>query len=254
MIVEPDFPDHWKTKLLVQLTDDAAAPMMLIRLWCHCHARKMCRFEDLTDEALAAICQWKNKPSAWRDALIKSGFLVSEEDGTLYVHDWDIINAKLVANWKNGKETKRRREGATSKPEQSHRQANDKPSASHGGSDGLDGGIGRDGTDGKLTNWDFSEHKPKGIKPVLVFGAFLRITEDESQKFFRHNERRHWGAMTERSADEPLLGWRRLMELWKQRLEERSSAKLRRAKNLNGGEAPFDPTKPHAHTGGLQIV
>ena len=103
MIVEPDFPDHWKTQLLIQLTGDEAAPMHVIRLWAFCQQRKSCRFEDLSIEALAAVCRWKKAPGELQRVLISARFL-EVEDGSdaLIVHEWAHVNATLVRNWING--------------------------------------------------------------------------------------------------------------------------------------------------------
>lgn len=102
MIVQPDFLDHWKTRLLVTITGEPTAPQMVIRLWSHCQQRRTSRFANLSDCALAAICQTTLKPDAWQDALIEAGFVKKKGD-LVIVHDWDVVNASLIANWKNGK-------------------------------------------------------------------------------------------------------------------------------------------------------
>lgn len=107
MIIEPDFPDHWKTQHLIKLTADPAAPMLILRFWAHCHTRKAWRFTDLTDVALAAICRWPKEPSELRRVLVEAGFLdVQPLEGggvELVAHDFDQINGKLVSNWVNGR-------------------------------------------------------------------------------------------------------------------------------------------------------
>ncbi len=41
MIIDPDFPDHWKTRMLVgALNNDETAPVYLLRLWGHCQNRR----------------------------------------------------------------------------------------------------------------------------------------------------------------------------------------------------------------------
>lgn len=104
MIVEPDFPDHWKTQLLIQLTGEPAAPMLVIRLWAHCQQRKAWRFTstDMPDEALAAVCRWTGEPKRLREHLTAARFLDRGEDGEIVVHQWDEVNATLVRNWGNG--------------------------------------------------------------------------------------------------------------------------------------------------------
>lgn len=103
MIVEPDFPDHWKTQLLIQLTGLAAAPMLVIRLWAHCQQRKACVFEDMSNVALAAICRWTGEPKLLREHLAEAGFIErNTPEGQVVVHEWEVVNAALVRNWKNG--------------------------------------------------------------------------------------------------------------------------------------------------------
>lgn len=104
MIVEPDFLDHWKTKLLERRLGDRA-PLLLIRLWSHCHSRRMCRFPELTDDMLAAICRWEGDAEELRKALMEGGWLEEElvEDVSwMVVHDWEQTNATLARNWRNG--------------------------------------------------------------------------------------------------------------------------------------------------------
>lgn len=141
MIIEPDFLDHWKTQLLVQLTDDPAAPLMMVRLWGHCHTRKAWRFSDLSDHALAAICRWKGDAARLRAILIEAGFVMEEPDGQttwLVAHDWDVVNATLVRNWANGPKG-----GRPKNPTITH----DKPSGTPNGSDRIDREDRRDGLD-----------------------------------------------------------------------------------------------------------
>lgn len=103
MIVEPDFPDHWKTQLLIQLTSSAAAPIMVIRLWAHCQQRKAWEFADMSDAALAAVCRWQGEPAQLRKHLADAGFIEKGTPaGIVIVHEWDEVNATLVRNWKNG--------------------------------------------------------------------------------------------------------------------------------------------------------
>jgi hypothetical protein len=101
MIVEPDFLTHWKTRELVRITEDPAAPLMLIRLWAHCHYRKTSRFPNLSDSALAGICHWQRNPPELRAILLELG-LIEQKGDYLVVHDWDDTNRFLVSAWING--------------------------------------------------------------------------------------------------------------------------------------------------------
>jgi hypothetical protein len=101
VIVEPDFLDHWKTRLLVKLTGDESAPLMLLRLWAHCQYRKEWRFIGLTGDTLSAICRSKIDGDQLFNILNQSGFIESNGKVTV-IHDWHISNRVLVSAWKNG--------------------------------------------------------------------------------------------------------------------------------------------------------
>jgi hypothetical protein len=102
MIVEPGFLHHWKTLRLIELTGEAGAPLMILRLWSYCHSARMWKFRDMADEKLAGICGWKGDPQEFRSTMIKCGFL--ELQGPfLTVHEWDKYNRKLISCWRNGK-------------------------------------------------------------------------------------------------------------------------------------------------------
>jgi len=103
VIIEPDFVDHWKTRMLVGLLgDDELAPVYLIRLWSHCQNRKAWVFENMPTLALKGVCHFKGDAEAFEQALVTSGFI--ERDGaSVRVMGWDEYNASLIANWENGK-------------------------------------------------------------------------------------------------------------------------------------------------------
>lgn len=119
MIVDPDFADHWKTRMLVDSLDDEAAPVYLIRLWGHCQNRRTSSFESLPTAALKALCRYPGHPNKLESALAASGF-VRREGTTLLVCGWDEYNATLIANWANGKKGGRPRKIPTDNPAETH--------------------------------------------------------------------------------------------------------------------------------------
>lgn len=127
MIVEPDFFGHWKTLMLVGLTQSEPSPLCVLKLWAYCHQRRRSRFEKMTPQKLAAICQWKGEAEVIWDALFECEF-VKMEDAQFVVHDWDVINSVLVRNWKNGKNGGRKK-GTQAEPSQNpvRTQAEPKP-------------------------------------------------------------------------------------------------------------------------------
>ena len=103
MIVDPDFPDHWKTRMLVDMLDgDESAPVYLLRLWAHCQNRRNHTFENLPQAALKALCRFPGHANKFESSLAASGF-VRREDTVLIVIGWEEYNASLIANWTNGK-------------------------------------------------------------------------------------------------------------------------------------------------------
>ena len=102
MILDPDFPDHWKVRMLVaMLGDDELAPMYVIRLWCHCQNRRSVRFEGMTPMALKGVCRFKGDAEALSQGMEQSGF-IAWEDGALSVLKWEEYNKGIIANWTNG--------------------------------------------------------------------------------------------------------------------------------------------------------
>jgi len=102
MIVEPDFPDHWKTQLLVNLTGQKHAPLAVIRLWAHCQQRRTARFPAYTETILASVTRWDAPGITAMDALSQSGWIDLLPEGGFEVHEWAEVNGKLVSNWRNG--------------------------------------------------------------------------------------------------------------------------------------------------------
>lgn len=103
MIVEPDFFDHWKTRMLVDLLDgDEAAPVYVQRLWAHCQNRRQVSFENFPPAALKALCRYPGHPSKLESGLVSSGFVRRDGAGVFTVLNWEKYNAGLIANWTNG--------------------------------------------------------------------------------------------------------------------------------------------------------
>lgn len=134
MIIEPDFVDHWKTRLLVGLLgDDELAPIYLIRLWAHCQQRKSSSFVSLPTAGIKAICRYQGAAPTLEEALIGSGF-AARDGAALQVLGWDEYNASLIANWANGSKGGRPKNN----PPITHGLAMGKPSETHGTPDRED--------------------------------------------------------------------------------------------------------------------
>lgn len=102
MIVTPDMPDHWKTRLLVDLLGgDELAPVYLIRLWGHCQNQKKCEFDALPPAAIKAICRFSGDAAQIDAAMVEAGFLEREGKSAI-ISGWDEHNASLINSWVNG--------------------------------------------------------------------------------------------------------------------------------------------------------
>jgi hypothetical protein len=137
MIVEPDFLDHWKTQMLVQLSSNEASPLWVLRLWAHCQNRKSHMFLNFPPEALKAVCRFPDHANKLESWLMTSGF-IRREDSRLIVHQWDEYNAKLFANWENGKLGGRPKSEPKLKPTENPQETHGLPNDNPQGTDRVD--------------------------------------------------------------------------------------------------------------------
>lgn len=114
MIVEPDFLDHWKTRLLARLLGTELAPVYVLRLWAHCQQRKTDRFTGWNPDVLASVCRWDGDGKKLWDAMLQT-FLEQDGDDVI-AHDWGESNAGLISAWTNGKKGGRPRKPEPDKP------------------------------------------------------------------------------------------------------------------------------------------
>jgi hypothetical protein len=196
MIVEPDFLDHWKTRELVRLTGDAAAPLMLIRLWSHCHHRKTSRFLNLSDLALSGICQWTKQPQELRAILVEL-CLIEQRDNATVVHGWDECNRMLVSAWKNGQKGGRPR-----KNRPVNRPVNPIPVSGKPGLSNLSNLS-------SLKEGD-SKGKPKDQKQVEGFCASIGLPSSEGEYFWNK-----WQGNGFQNAGKVMKDWRATIRSWK---------------------------------------
>lgn len=100
MIVDPDFFDHWRTRMVADALQDSMAPVYIMRLWGHCQNRKGDVF-DIPAAGIKALCQFAGDAQALEDALIAAEYM--ERDGlTITVTGWAEKNSALLAAWENG--------------------------------------------------------------------------------------------------------------------------------------------------------
>ena len=122
MIIETDFPDHWKTQRLISICGDKAV-MCLLRLWLHCQLRKTWHFSVHTVRKIEAICRWDGVNGMFVNTLIDVGFLDCDNE-TLIVHDFEQFNSKLCRNWKNGQKGGRPKKSENQNPKETQPKPN----------------------------------------------------------------------------------------------------------------------------------
>lgn len=132
MIVERDFPDHWKTQLLIRLLGNfEAAPVLILRLWAHCEARRTESFTELSPDALAAICRYNGNAKKLDKALQEARFII-RKGKAVTVHGWEERNRGLLASIENGKKggrPRKNRQATDSEPTENPRVSDGKPTA-----------------------------------------------------------------------------------------------------------------------------
>lgn len=130
MIVDPDFLDHWRTRMVVDALDDEMAPMYIMRLWAHCQARKSDR-HAMPPAGLKAQCRAPHDAAAFEQALTDAGF-VQREGGTVLVLGWADQNASLLAAWENGSKGGRPTKKPKQNPRVSEPEPTGNPAVTHG--------------------------------------------------------------------------------------------------------------------------
>lgn len=129
MIVDPDFLDHWRTRMVVDFLSDELGPLYLIRLWGHCQDRKADRFV-MPVRGLKAQCRFPGEADLFETALSEAGFIQRDGD-TVIVIGWAEKNASLIAAWGNGAKGGRPKNKPTANPSETHGKPNGNPSLTH---------------------------------------------------------------------------------------------------------------------------
>ena len=114
MIVDPDFLDHWRTRMLVDALGDEMAPLYVIRIWAHCQLRRGDTFV-MPSAGIKALCRAPGDAAQLETALVDSGFIERAGD-TLSVPKWSEKNASLIAAWENGSKGGRPKKEPTRNP------------------------------------------------------------------------------------------------------------------------------------------
>ena len=126
MIVDPDFLDHWRTRMLVDALGDELAPLYVLRVWAHCQSRRATLFDGMTSNGLKALCRYSGDGEKLEKSMIDAGF-ISRIEATISVPKWATHNASLIANWTNGRGGGRPPKEPKDNPSKTHGLATDNP-------------------------------------------------------------------------------------------------------------------------------
>jgi len=221
MIIEPDFLDHWKTRLLMRLLDTDAAPNYVIRLWSHCQTRKTNIFPEWSPVILSSVCRWPGDADLFWSAMLQTFCRV--EDGHLVAHQWDEVNAGLIASWSNGGKGGRPKK-PTGNPQKTHGlptgypQVNPEPNQvnpqlTHGLTD-------REEKIEKIENTPAP--KSPGVrfqKPTLeqlnTKADLIGLSTTEVDKFWNYYESNGW-----KVGKNPMKSWPAALQNWLSRVRE----------------------------------
>lgn len=128
MIVDPDFLDHWRTRMLVDaLGGDEMAPFYVLRIWGHCQQRHGDRFA-MPAAGVKALCKATCGAAELEQALIDAGF-IAREGSEIVVLKWAEKNASLLAAWENGNKGGRPKKKTQEKPSENPAVTETKPTA-----------------------------------------------------------------------------------------------------------------------------
>ena len=214
MIIEPDFLDHWKTRLLMRLLDTDAAPNYVIRLWSHCQTRKTNIFPEWSPVILSSVCRWPGDADVFWSAMLQTFCRV--EDGYLIAHQWDEVNASLIAAWSNGGKGGRPKK-PTGNPRVNPEPNQVNPQLTHGVTDREDR---EEKTEKTLA--------PKSPRQRFVVPTLEQVETQcseiglpliEAQKFINHYESKNWMVGKTR-----MHSWKSALAGWKLRRDESSQS------------------------------
>lgn len=246
MIIAPDFFEHWKTKALIELTKRPESPLWVQRLWAHCQTRKAWEFRDLSALALKSICGVPAEitPDAWKTMLLDSRF-VRESGKKLIVHDWDEHNAQLIARWSGGGATAAKHKAGSGKAAAKLR-AGDRE-------DRLDRDDRKEGTERDALILSIYLAYPRHIGPKAAKKAIAKALEATPGEQLLAKTQQYARAVADLPKSERQFLPHPASWFNAGRYEDDPAEWQRAEKNREGHGVPGDMTKPHAHTGGLEV-
>ena len=232
MIVEPDFFDHWKTRMLARLLNDERAPLYVLRLWAHCQQRKTDRFTGWNPDVLASVCRWETDGLTLWEAMGKTFIEINGSE--VVVRGWAETNAALLSAWANGKRGGRPKAVNT---------ASDKPT----GNPSVIPAVTDRVSDREEKRREDREDReppiaPKGArfaKPTReeldLHAAKIGLPQNEVDAFVNYFESNGW-----KVGKNPMKSWPHAMATWAARWRERNGQLNLNAGSGRHGQSPAD--------------
>ena len=213
MIIEPDFLDHWKTRLLMRLLDTEAAPNYVIRLWSHCQTRKTNIFPEWSPVILSSVCRWPGDADVFWSAMLQTFCRV--EDGYLIAHQWDEVNASLIAAWSNGGKGGRPKK-PTGNPRVNPEPNPVNPRLTHGVTDREDREDREEKTEKTQADKPPSTRFQKPtLEQLNTKAALIGLSATEVDKFWNYYESNGW-----KVGKNPMKSWSAALQNWLSRVRE----------------------------------
>jgi hypothetical protein len=205
VIVDPDFCDHWKTRMLVGLLDnDEAAPVYILRIWAHCQNRRKSSFEGITHDSLKALCRFPGCAQQLERALIDAGF-VRRNNTVLEVCGWDDYNRSLLNSWGNGTKGGR--------PPRNPRVRKEKPTGSR-----LDKSREEKIREEKGVKPGAAPFVPPSVEEVAAY-CLERVNSIDAESFVAYYAKQGWKLAN----GLPLKDWKQAIITWEKKDKERGS-------------------------------
>lgn len=200
----------------MRLLNTEAAPNYVIRLWSHCQTRKTNKFTEWSPVILSSVCRWPGDADLFWSAMLQT--FCRLEDGHLVAHQWDEVNAGLIASWSNGGKGGRPKK-PTDNPLKTHglptgypqvnpetNQVN--PQVTHGVTDRVDREDKTEETSApKSPRQRFTVPSLEEIEARCIE---IGLPVIEAQKFFNYYESKGWivGKTKMQSWKSSLAGWK----------------------------------------------
>lgn len=104
MIIETDFPDHWKCEALIASCGEVAL-RCLLRLWAFAQIRKS---DLLPKKQLEAIAKFQGEKGLFYNTLFELNLIEElgddeqNSENVVRLHGYAEVNSSLFSRWKNG--------------------------------------------------------------------------------------------------------------------------------------------------------